>query len=363
MKRNDRDELQDKVLVRGAETMKMRNYKRKAMVLLTLALAWLCALGVSAGEGSNDNSLADLGILTEGAEVFPEFEYGVTEYEVRVPAGTQQIELDPVPSNGNATIADITGTELVDGETTVVITVQAENGEQYPYYLHVTEVGSQLPTPAETEPVPETEPETESEPETEDPRYVKVDRTALEEAENTISALKDETRSYRDRSTMLMRLLYGMIAFSVILLFIVINLLLKKKDLKAELQEYMGYDYAPGPQESYAGGQQGGYAGGQQNSYAQSQQGNYAGGQQGAYAQPQQSYYAEQPQEPQLQVYRPEPPVRRDDPDTVPKPQKAKKKPKKMPEYQQPQPQQREFSRHPQKDEKAEGVEINMIDL
>lgn len=356
MKRNDRDELQDKVLVRGAETMRMRNYKRKAMILLTLALAWLCALGVSAGEGSNDNSLADLGILTEGAEVFPEFEYGVTEYEVRVPAGTQQIELDPVPSNGNATIADITGTELVDGETTVAITVQAENGEQYPYYLHVAEVGSQLPTPAETEPVPETEPETETESETEDPRYVKVDRTALEEAENTISALKDETRSYRDRSTMLMRLLYGMIAFSVILLFIVINLLLKKKDLKAELQEYMGYDYAPGPQENYAGGQQGGYA--------QPQQDSYTGGQQGSYAQPQQGSYAGgQPQEPQLQVYRPEPPVRRDDPETVPKPQKAKKKPKKMPEYQQPQPQQQEFNRQPPKDEKSEGVEITMIDL
>ena len=72
-------------------------------------------------------------------------------------------------------------------------------------------------------------------------------------------------------------------------------------------------------------------------------------------------------QEPQLQVYRPEPLPQRDDPATVPKPQKAKKKPKKMPEYQNPQqqsqPQYQEHGKTPQKKGKNDNVEITMIDL
>lgn len=296
--------------------------------MMAVVMTWMCAIGVMAGEGSNDNSLADLGILTEGAEVFPEFTYGVTEYEVRVPAGTQKLELDPIPTNGNAWIVDITGTELVNGEATVEITVEAENGERYPYHLHVTENGSQQAV-TETEFLPQTETETETEPETEDPRYVKVDRTTLQEAESTINALKEETRSYRDRSTMLMRILYGMIAFSIVLLFVVINLLLKKKDLKAELQECRGYSY---PAEYYNEPQQGRYMAGPGENVQQ-------------------------------QAERPEPPARRDDPETVPKPQKAKKKPKKMPEYQQqPQPNQARGLRKPQ-EERPENVEITMIDL
>ena len=356
--------------------MRKRSSKWKILFILTAVLAWMCAVSVMAGEGSNDNSLADLGILTEGAEVFPEFEYGVTEYEVRVPAGTQELELDPIPTNGNAWIVDITGTELVDGETTVEITVEAQNGERYPYYLHVTESGSAAVAP-ETEPAPQTEPETEPEPETEDPRYVKVDRTTLQEAENTINALKDETRSYRNRSTMLMRILYGMIAFSVVLLFIVINLLLKKKDLKSELQKYRGYGYRQEqeareyPQAPEAGEYPREYEGSRQEQ-AYASRGNHTQAYEGDNGRQTQQYAQEhrtQPQyaqerEPQLQVYRPEPLVERDDPATVPKPQKAKKKPKKMPEYQQPKPQPRkENGQSPQKKEKTDKVEITMIDL
>ncbi len=340
--------------------MRKRSCRWNIVLMLAMVLSWMCVISVTAGEGSNDNSLADLGILTEGAEVFPEFEYGVTEYEVRVPAGTEKLELDPIPTNGNAWIVDITGTELVDGETTVEITVEAENGERYPYYLHVTE-GGDMAGAAETEPVPQTEPEPETEPETEDPRYVKVDRTTLEEAESTINALKDETRSYRDRSTMLMRILYGMIAFSVVLLFIVINLLLKKKDLKAELQEYRGYDYPKRPvSEGYPRESENeGYPKGYDTYNTQDYDRDYR-----------KSPYAETrtaEQEPQLQVYRPEPLPQRDDPATVPKPQKAKKKPKKMPEYQNPQqqsqPQYQEHGKTPQKKGKNDNVEITMIDL
>lgn len=346
--------------------MRKRSSKWKILFMLAMALSWICALSAAAGEGSNDNSLADLGILTEGAEVFPEFGYGVTEYEVRVPAGTQKLELDPIPTNGNAWIVDITGTELVDGETTVEITVEAQNGERYPYHLHVTEAGAGAA--AETEPAPETEPETEPEPETEDPRYVKVDRTTLQEAENTINALKDETRSYRDRSTMLMRILYGMIAFSVVLLFIVINLLLKKKDLKEELQGYRGYDMSRMPEQYMDDGVQGRRQQRYMDDGAQERRPQRYMDDGAQERRPQQ--YADtgaQEREPQLQVYRPEPLIERDDPATVPKPQKAKKRPKKMPEYQQPQQQpaqsRKENGQDPQRKGKSDKVEITMIDL
>ncbi len=357
--------------------MRKQNYKWSALFIAVAVMVWICALGAMAGEGSNDNSLADLGILTEGAEVFPEFTYGVTEYEVRVPAGTQQLELDPVPTNGNAWIVDITGTELVDGETTVEITVEAENGERYPYHLHVTESGAAAVQ--ETEPVPQTEPETEPEPETEDPRYVKVDRTTLQEAENTINALKEETRSFRERSMMLLNLLYGLIAVTVVLLFIAVNQFLKKRDLKAALKEYKGYGYSKKqtdggyPQDNGGHGYENQERRGQgysDQNYGRRDYANQSDAGQN-YEYERESYdMAQQPQrrygnEPapqsglQRQGLQPEPPVKRDDPATVPKPQKAGKRQKKMPEYEQPQPQEQK----PQRKGKSGDVEITMIDL
>lgn len=335
--------------------MNIKKYRWKAALLLVITLTWGLCMTTSAEGASNDNSLASLGILTEGAEVSPEFQYGRTEYDVTVPAGTEKLELDPVPSNENAWIVDITGTELVEGEATVTITVSAESGEQYPYYLHVKASGDAsgaAAAPAETEPQTETEKQTETEPETEDPRYVKVDRTALEEAENTITALKTETSSYRDRAGILMKILYGMIAFCVVLLFVVINLILKKKDLKAELNEYRGYGYPQGQTSGYPEEQ--GYA--EQPYYDQSmgQQAYFEHG-----AEQQQTYMQE---EPMMQNYQPQETVIPDDPTTVPKPSKAKKKPKKMPEYQQ-MPKEYTYQQPAQEKNADKNVEVTMIDL
>ena len=72
-----------------------------------------------------------------------------------------------------------------------------------------------------------------------------MSRESLTATENTISTLREETSSYRDRVELLQWILYGMIAFCVILLFVVVNLLLKKKDLKTELESYREYGYTP----------------------------------------------------------------------------------------------------------------------
>ena len=375
--------------------MKGRKTVWKSILLTVMLLVWTCmAVPVLAEEASGDNSLSSLGITTEGVTVSPDFYYSTIEYQVTVPSGTSRLELDPVTSNSGASILGIDGQDIgSDGTTTVAITVQAANGNQITYYLYVTtDTTTQAAAPAaETETEAVTEAQTETEPETEDPRYVKVDRNALEEAEKTISTLKTETGNYRDRVTLLTRILYGMIALCVILLFAVINLVLKKKDLKAELQNYMGYGYDPGAGEAdggyaaQAGYDNGGYNATQQgydNGGYDAQAGYDNGGYDAQTGYDNSGYDAqagydnggydvqndfEDPFEQQQPLskkeqkkLKKEKAAMADDPATVPKPSRAKKKAKQMPEYQPPQP---EHQYQPPKEKTSEHVEVNMIDL
>lgn len=374
--------------------MKGRKTVWKSILLTVMLLVWTCmAVPALAEEASGDNSLSSLGITTEGVTVSPDFYYSTIEYQVTVPSGTSRLELDPVTSNSGASILGIDGQDIgSDGTTTVAITVQAANGNQITYYLYVTtDTTTQAAAPAaETETEAVTEAQTETEPETEDPRYVKVDRNALEEAEKTISTLKTETGNYRDRVTLLTRILYGMIALCVILLFAVINLVLKKKDLKAELQNYMGYGYDPGAGEAdggyaaQAGYDNGGYdtQTGYDNSGYDAQAGYDTGGYDAQAGYDNSGYDAqagydnggydvqndfEDPFEQQQPLskkeqkkLKKEKAAMADDPATVPKPSRAKKKAKQMPEYQPPQP---EHQYQPPKEKTSEHVEVNMIDL
>ena len=364
--------------------MKGRKTVWKSILLTVMLLVWTCmAVPVLAEETSGDNSLSSLGITTEGVTVSPDFYYSTIEYQVTVPSGTSRLELDPVTSNSGASIIGIDGQDIgSDGTTTVAITVQAANGNQITYYLYVsTDTTTQAAAPAaETETEAVTEAQTEAEPETEDPRYVKVDRNALEEAEKTISTLKTETGNYRDRVTLLTRILYGMIALCVILLFAVINLALKKKDLKAELQNYMGYGYDPGDGEAdsgyaaQAGYDNGGYNATQQgydNSGYDAQAGYDNSGYDAQAGYDNSGYDAQTDFEDPFEQQQPlskkeqkklkkEKAEMTNDPATVPKPSRAKKKAKQMPEYQPPQP---EHQYQPPKEKTSEHVEVNMIDL
>lgn len=360
----------------------------KSWILTVMMLVWVCCVSVLAEGASGDNSLYSLGITADGVTVSPEFYYSTIEYEVTVPAGTRYLELDPVTSNSNASIVSIEGQEIGDdGTATVVITVAAENGNQCSYYLYV-KTDPTTSAAVETEKETETEKQTETEPETEDPRYVKVDRNSLQEAENTITALKTETGNYRDRVNLLTKILYGMIGLCVILLFVVINLILKKKDLKAELQEYAGYGYPEqmnAEDQSGSGYEDGSYYqdGGQYENESYYQDGSqyenepyYQDGGQyenGSYDQDggqygTDSYYQEgDQQEAHADNGQQEAPSSRkdnrqyeDNPDTVPKPSKAKRKVKSMPEYDAPQP---EHQYQPPKGKTSDDVEVNMIDL
>lgn len=248
---------------------KMKKTGKIVAAVLVLMLA-LTASGLSVFASSDDNSLASLGITTEGAVVTPEFAYDTWNYEVTVPAGTVQLELEPVPSSSAAVIADISGTTLgEDGTTTVTITVQAGNGDQFPYTLNVKTSGEAPVQPEEQQPpqteAPQTEaPQTEAptEPQTEDSRFVKVEKNTILQAENTITKLKTDITKYRDTVSKYTKIMYGLIAVAVVLLFIVINLILRKRDLKLELNEYRSLGYSSGKKAQKgksAPAQQGGY--------------------------------------------------------------------------------------------------------
>ena len=374
--------------------MKKRTAGWKSFLLTLLALVWIFAIPVLAEEGgSGDNSLSTLGITTEGVTVSPDFVYSTIEYNVTVPAGTKRLELSPVTSNENAWIVDITGQDIgEDGTTTVVITVSAENGSQYSYYLYVTtDTSAQAVEPAtEVQTEAATEKQTETEPETEDPRYIKVDRSSLEEAENTIATLKSEASSYRDRQSLLMKILYGLIGVCVVLLFVVINLLLKKRDLKAERDSYLSMGYPQNSKKDAPDGcigsfaENGSYIDPSEQSYSDAP---YEGQVQENFRENTQngdSSYGEDPYQADFQetaapdgdMASEEKPVKdsgkktgrkekksahkkKDDPADVPKPSQAKKQSRPMPEYQEPEP---EHEYNPPK-EKSEHVEINMIDL
>lgn len=218
------------------------------MLLLTVVCMML--FGVNASASEDDNSLYSLGIITEGVTVSPEFAYNIWSYEVVVPGGTTELLLEPVPSSNLAHISSVNGTVLnEDGTGYVTITVEAGNGSPFTYELHITSdgtVAAEPETEIETESETETETETETEPVTEDPRYVKVDKNTIQEAENTITNLKGQITEYKDQVSMFTKIMYGLIALAVLLLFIVINLLLKKKDLKSELKQYKSYGYGDG---------------------------------------------------------------------------------------------------------------------
>ena len=213
-----------------------RRYRQLLAAVMVVLVA--SVFFAAAAYASDDNSLADLGIKTEGAVVSPEFRYDTWEYTVEVPAGTKTLELEPHTTNPTATVNSVTGTTLdPDGTGTVIITVTSESGNVIEYVLKVSQARepmdpaaaiaaneSSVSTTIDTEVV-------QSEVETEDPRYVKVDRNSLEDAEKTIT----EQRSH---ITMLTYVLYALIAVSIIFLFIVISQLLRRRDIAQELAFY-----------------------------------------------------------------------------------------------------------------------------
>lgn len=209
--------------------------KKTWKICAVFMMLLLCLSGITVmASGSDDNSLSDLGV-ENAVSISPDFEYSTTEYDIVVPEGTEQLALNPVTSSGAATY-DVSGETLTDGKTTVYITVTAESGTQAVYTLHVEaerpNAAEQIAAANETE-APETEPETEQKAETET-LETETESESVSDAAGLVMEKVEKLKSDTDFS---MKVIYGLIALSVLLIFVVINLILKNRDLKDDLRD------------------------------------------------------------------------------------------------------------------------------
>ncbi len=89
---------------------------------------------------SGDNSLSVLSISP--GTLSPDFKYSVVNYKASVGADVTRIDVDAKTSNAAAKILSITGNEdLKEGENTISISVEAENGAPVTYRIVVTRGG------------------------------------------------------------------------------------------------------------------------------------------------------------------------------------------------------------------------------
>lgn len=217
----------------------MKTLKRtfKCAVVFAIAALWMMCMTASASSG--DNSLYSLG-LENATSCSPEFVYSTWEYNVTVPAGTTELLLSPVTSDESASIVDISGTQLgEDGTSTCYITVEAANGARVSYTLYVSTDAA-----AETE-APETEKSAEQQASEEAARQSEQaaseaaheQQIQYEQMQNQVTTLTTENEDLTERINLLMKIMYGLVGFAVLLLFFIINQSLRNRDLKEDLKE------------------------------------------------------------------------------------------------------------------------------
>lgn len=229
--------------------MKITGRKLRSILLFALAALWVMCITAAADELSGDNSLYSLGL--ENGTCDPEFYYSTLEYTVTVPAGTDELSLEPVTSDPYANVIDISGTELDNGSGTVMITVEAPNGAQVTYTLHVipdvetpaTEEKKEPETPSEDEKKAE---EAKKQAESEEQARIQAEQKANQEKVTTLTA---QNNDLKERIDLLLKIMYGLVGLAVLLLFFIINQSLRNKDLKddlkdARMQADQSYDFA-----------------------------------------------------------------------------------------------------------------------
>lgn len=205
----------------------------KFSIAAVLMLTWMFAVTALASGLSDDNSLSSLGLHNGTAQ--QEFVYSTWEYDVVVEPGTTELLLEPTTSNPNATITSITGTVLQEGKATVLINIESESGIPMTYTLHVTEGEGAGAGESESETETQTESQTqETEPQTEPQTEAQTESTAND---NTVKLLQAQVDRLKANTDLTMKIIYGLIALAVILLFVIINLILKNRDLKDDLKD------------------------------------------------------------------------------------------------------------------------------
>lgn len=211
--------------------MKARKNFRRAGAVLALLIFFCLSMSVLAS--SDDNSLSALNI--HNGTLSRDFEYNILEYDVTVDPGTAELYLEPSTSNPAATIDSITGTVLEGGKATVLITVSSQSGIPVTYTLHVTESG------AGGEETQTEAPETEAQEAVTEPPAASAQTELQTESETETAAPSNAFQGHMTKlksdSDLMMKIVYGLIILSVILLVFIINLILRNRDLKDDLKD------------------------------------------------------------------------------------------------------------------------------
>lgn len=210
----------------------MRTMKRTRRFVLALAALLLWAMALPVLAASDDNSLSALNV--HNGTVTPDFAYNIWEYEVTVEPGTTELLLEPTTSDANASITSITGTVLQDGKATVFINTMSESGSPMTYTLYVSEGGDAATETEAVQTEPQTEKATEAMTEAVAQPLAQTETQTEAAATNT---LQDQITKLKSNSDLMMKIVYGLIALAVILLFLIINLILKNRDLKDDLKD------------------------------------------------------------------------------------------------------------------------------
>lgn len=215
----------------------MKTLKKTLNCAVVFAIAALWMMCMTASADSGDNSLYSLG-LENASSCSPEFYYSTLEYNVTVPAGTAELQLSPVTSNSEANVVDISGTQLDEsGNATVYVTVEAPNGARVSYTLHVTSEGEPVTeAPKETEKSAEELAAEEAQRQAESEAALRQ-QAEYEQSKAQIETLTKENADLTNRINLLMKVMYGLVGFAVLLLFFMINQSLRNKDLKEDLKE------------------------------------------------------------------------------------------------------------------------------
>jgi len=212
----------------------MEGRKKNWKLSLALVLMLVFSLCMPVLAASDDNSLSALNI--HNGTLSRDFRYDIWEYDVTVEPGTTELLLEPTTSDPNASVTSITGTVLVDGEATVLVNTISESGIPMTYTLHVKESGEAVAAEETEAPATEAPTEPETEPQTETVQ-TEAGSEAETEAATASNALQSQVAKLKSDSDLMMKIVYGLIALSVILLFFIINLILKNRDLKDDLKD------------------------------------------------------------------------------------------------------------------------------
>ncbi|MDE7062003.1 MAG: cadherin-like beta sandwich domain-containing protein [Lachnospiraceae bacterium] len=139
-------------------TFSIISRKIEVMLLTLICVAAVLLVPMQVQAGPADNSLKSLTV--EEGTLSPAFEGSRLNYTVSVPAGTSSVTVNAVTANSNAKILSGAGVTALnaEGDTTIRVLVEAENGNQATYTLTIkrsdTAPGNDTPAqePGDTSP-------------------------------------------------------------------------------------------------------------------------------------------------------------------------------------------------------------------